>query len=337
MLQRLCEQLEYYDILLQANEQDDPCLRMAYIIGFSLSQYAATIGRVKKPFNPILGETFDFIPQDKSFRFVSEQVSHHPPISAGYAESPEFEWWGDTSIKTNFWGNSFEAKALNPVHIKLKKHQDHFTYRCPTISLQNIIFGSMYMEVFGEMPFTNLKTGESGQLTFLKKGWNDKNMYKTEGWIKDNQGKLVIQLEGKWNSYIKATDLRTNEEHFIWQRKKLPENFPEQHSFSDFTKQLNHLHAELIQYIPATDCRLRPDQRAFEYGDIELAKNEKFRLEEKQRARRKELKTKGEEHQPRWFIEVNDPISKETNYEYRGEYFETRETGKFLDVLDLFT
>ena len=39
-----------------------------------------------------------------------------------------------------------------------------------------------------------------------------------------------------------------------------------------------------------TDSRLRPDQRALEVGDLELATPEKMRLEEKQRAARRTRK-----------------------------------------------
>ena len=35
---------------------------------------------VKKPFNPLLGETFELVGKD--YRFLAEQVSHHPPITA---------------------------------------------------------------------------------------------------------------------------------------------------------------------------------------------------------------------------------------------------------------
>jgi hypothetical protein len=72
MLQRIAEQLEYYDFLKIANKENDSCLRMCYVIGFAVGAYASNINRVKKPFNPILGETFELI--HNSFRFVSEQV-----------------------------------------------------------------------------------------------------------------------------------------------------------------------------------------------------------------------------------------------------------------------
>ena len=42
-----------------------------------------------------------------------------------------------------------------------------------------------------------------------------------------------------------------------------------------------------MKTLPPTDSRFRTDQRALENGDIDLATQEKHRLEEKQRARRK--------------------------------------------------
>jgi hypothetical protein len=44
--------------------------------------------RFNKPFNPILGETYELI--GDGWKFLSEQVSHHPPISASYAESDHY-------------------------------------------------------------------------------------------------------------------------------------------------------------------------------------------------------------------------------------------------------
>ena len=35
-----------------------------------------------KPFNPLLGETYELV--NDQLELLSEQVSHHPPISANY-------------------------------------------------------------------------------------------------------------------------------------------------------------------------------------------------------------------------------------------------------------
>ncbi len=51
--------------------------------------------------------------------------------------------------------------------------------------------------------------------------------------------------------------------------------------------------------LPPTDSRFRPDIRKMEEGDIELAGQEKDRLEEKQRATRRTMEKRREEWQPR--------------------------------------
>lgn len=78
-------------------------------MGFGLSITASTIGRIKKPFNPLLGETYEMVTPG-GLHFISEQVSHHPPISAGYAKGRGYEYWGSNNIKTSFWGKSMEIK-----------------------------------------------------------------------------------------------------------------------------------------------------------------------------------------------------------------------------------
>lgn len=40
------------------------------------------------------------------------------------------------------------------------------------------------------------------------------------------------------------------------------------YSFTSFAMQLNELYQEMEGVIPQTDCRLRPDIRAMENGDI---------------------------------------------------------------------
>ena len=55
-------------------------------------------------------------------------------------------------------------------------------------------------------------------------------------------------------------------------------------------------------FLPPTDCRLRPDQRAFEMGEYDAANGLKMKQEEKQRKTKREREMgvrKG--HEPRWF------------------------------------
>lgn len=64
------------EIFAQAAECDDPFKRitLAYIAFYS--GFSTLVYRKRKPFNPMLGETFEMV-TDK-FKFVSEKVRHNP-------------------------------------------------------------------------------------------------------------------------------------------------------------------------------------------------------------------------------------------------------------------
>ena len=71
----MCEELEYSDLLDKAASFSDPYERMAYVAAFAVSSYASCNTRAAtKPFNPILGETYECIRLDKGWKFVAEQV-----------------------------------------------------------------------------------------------------------------------------------------------------------------------------------------------------------------------------------------------------------------------
>ena len=77
MLQRLTEELEYSEILDQAALCDDSCEQLAWVAAFTVSAYATTLFRTGKPFNPLLGETYEFDrTEDLGWRSLAEQVRH---------------------------------------------------------------------------------------------------------------------------------------------------------------------------------------------------------------------------------------------------------------------
>ena len=202
MLQRFTEQMEYSELLEATSTMTDSCLRMAYVVGFAFSMYSNTINRLKKPFNPLLGETYEYENKEKGWRMISEQVSHHPPISAGFAESKNFRFWANTDVKTTFWGKSIDIKALGPSHVILNKNNDHIVFWKPNSTVQNIILGTMYVDTYGEMSFKNYSTGDTALITFKLKGWTGRNAFEANGVIKDANGNERYLLDGKWNKNL---------------------------------------------------------------------------------------------------------------------------------------
>lgn len=54
--------------------QGDELMRILNVAAFAVSGYASTEGRQCKPFNPLLGETYEADYPDKGLRFFSEKV-----------------------------------------------------------------------------------------------------------------------------------------------------------------------------------------------------------------------------------------------------------------------
>lgn len=74
-LQRLTEDFEYSDCLHKAAAAEDIYEQFAYVAAFTVLSYATTTTRTLKPFNPLLGETFECDRmEDYGWRSVAEQV-----------------------------------------------------------------------------------------------------------------------------------------------------------------------------------------------------------------------------------------------------------------------
>ena len=82
-IQRLSEEMEYSYFLDTAAECSDSIEQMKNVAAFMISSYGSYTNRTFKPFNPLLGETFENDRyEDYGWRSISEQVSHYPPVSA---------------------------------------------------------------------------------------------------------------------------------------------------------------------------------------------------------------------------------------------------------------
>lgn len=59
--------MEYQDLLRRADKEDDPVIRIQLVASFCVAQYKCTDARLNKPFNPILGETFELKGEDYTY------------------------------------------------------------------------------------------------------------------------------------------------------------------------------------------------------------------------------------------------------------------------------
>jgi hypothetical protein len=79
----LAECFQYSSLLDRAALTDNSIEQFHLIAAFVVSNLSTHLERTSKPFNPLLGETYELKNEgDAPFHYVAEQVSHHPPISA---------------------------------------------------------------------------------------------------------------------------------------------------------------------------------------------------------------------------------------------------------------
>lgn len=58
-LQRLAEIMEYSELLEMAGEDNSPLHRMQFVAAFAVASLSSNLERLRKPFNPVLGETYE--------------------------------------------------------------------------------------------------------------------------------------------------------------------------------------------------------------------------------------------------------------------------------------
>ncbi|KAK6063733.1 oxysterol-binding protein [Seiridium cupressi] len=349
MLFRAGEDMEYADLLDHAAERSDSIERMLYVAAFTASEFASTIGRVAKPFNPMLGETFEYVRPDKGYRFFTEQISHHPPIGAVHAESAKWTYYGESNVKSKFYGKSFDIAHLGTWFVELRPTSggkpDFYSWRKPNSQVVGIITGNPVVDNYGPVEIKNWTTGEVCQLDFKQRGWKASSAYQIAGKILDADGRPRVSIGGRWNSKIyarytpgyeatvdepadggsfhKGSISDTTKAFLIWQANERPKDIP--FNLTPFVLTFNHIDDNLRHWIAPTDSRHRPDQRAMEDGEYDIAATEKERLENEQRHRRKIREAKGEDYVSPWFTRDRHPITGEEYWKWNNRYWQQRE------------
>lgn len=297
ILQFLSEMFEYSTLLNRASEATSPSESLKFVTAFAIS--ALSIQRdktrcLRKPFNPLLGETFELVREDLGFRLISEKVSHKPPKFAIHAEHELWECSYTVSPIQQFWGKSIELNNVGTVHVKLKKTGESFKWVQPTTMLKNLIAGERYIEPINEFEIKSSK-GAKADIVFLKTG-----MFagRSENLTVSITGKgKTRHLVGSWTDSI----IDRESKELIWKVGELVSNSKQKYGFTKFTASLNAVTEIEADRLPPTDSRLRPDIKAYENGKIEKAEELKLQLEQMQRDRR----ANGKDVTPMFFQEIS--------------------------------
>ncbi|AEO62270.1 uncharacterized protein THITE_2106257 [Thermothielavioides terrestris NRRL 8126] len=346
LLQRMAEQLEYAQLLDAAAKQSQPEQRLLRVAAFAVSQFSngrAKERAVRKPFNPLLGETFELVRSDAEvpggFRLLVEKVSHRPVRLAMQADSALWSFAQAPAPTQKFWGKSAELTTEGRVRVCLRLpdgSDEFYSWNTATVFLRNVVMGEKYVEPVGTMHVVNDGTGAKAAVEFRSKGVFGGRGEEVQVEVFGADGAPAgLSLSGTWTGALRAAP--GGEE--IWRAGSLVEKAGSTYGLTTFAASLNEITAVEKGRLPPTDSRLRPDQRLAERGDLDAAEEWKVKLEEAQRQRRRAMEERGEEHRPRWFVRAATGPDGDEVWRLKGGrdgYWEERARGTWTGVVDIF-
>nr|CDS18214.1 oxysterol binding protein 9 [Echinococcus granulosus] len=216
----------------------------------------------KKPYNPILGEIFrccyylgpaspasssqplleEDIPvvysdeemarcgpipyaSEDCVVFLAEQVSHHPPISAFYAEyiPKRIQVSGHIWTKSKFLGLSIGVEMVGSATIVLlDRPGEEYVVTFPSAYGRNIL-GVPWVELGGQCSVTCSKTGYSAEVNFLTKPFygGKKDQIRAKVFGPDSE-KPFLTVEGEWNGQMIGRWTDNGREELFVDTKALP-------------------------------------------------------------------------------------------------------------------
>ncbi|XP_061465003.1 oxysterol-binding protein-related protein 11 [Rhineura floridana] len=242
LLEMYADFMSHPDLFIAISNGTSPEERMIRFVEYYLTSFHE--GRkgaiVKKPYNPIIGETFHCswksrVPSDTSsnssshslseqvtvseesqdqaesdcytVRFVAEQVSHHPPVSGFYAECVERKMCVNAHVwtKSKFLGMSIGVTMIGEGILSLLEHGEEYTFTLPCAYARSILTVP-WVELGGKVNVNCAKTGYSASITFHTKPFYGGKLHRITGEVKQNATNTVVcRVQGEWNSILEFT------------------------------------------------------------------------------------------------------------------------------------
>lgn len=318
-LDKLSDSYYHADYLSRAVQEDDPFTRMKIIVQWYMSGFYKKPKGLKKPYNPILGETFRCYWEHENgsrtfyiaeqviincypkYRVSSQslnkfvfQVSHHPPISAVYVTNRQDGFSLSCSIlaKSKFYGNSTSAILDGIATLVLLPRGENYTLTVPYAHCKGILMGTLSMELGGKVSIECENTGYRADIEFKLKpflgGTDQTNVL--VGRIKLGKETLAT-LSGHWDGEIKMKDSKSGEESVLFN----PTADVRSHRLKRYTvpieSQTMNESERMWQHVSAAIAR----------DDQQAATEEKTVLEQSQRQSAKERKAMCVEWVPSYF------------------------------------
>lgn len=172
LLERMMGSYGYVPIFITKAAESTNEVEQVKLIALFLATYSILQMKLEKPFNPILGETFQgYI---GGIPIYIEQISHHPPISAVYMETPAFKIYGNLEAKVDMGLNTISGYCGGLLHIEFKSNNTHFECTMPGMELSGLMAGSRKYRLANKVSILERRLGLYCEFSF---GKDKKDLY----------------------------------------------------------------------------------------------------------------------------------------------------------------
>uniref|UniRef100_A0A0R3RQD6 Oxysterol-binding protein n=1 Tax=Elaeophora elaphi TaxID=1147741 RepID=A0A0R3RQD6_9BILA len=316
LLEMYADFFAHPDAFISCVDISSPEERFISVVRYYMGAFYAArkSGVAKKPYNPILGETFRCrwkIPGMKGIKqptkrgpfpgsdgndltFVAEQVSHHPPVSAFYAEHPgkRVSFTAHIWTKSSFLGLSIGVTNIGWGTVKLHDYSEEYVLTFPN-GYGRSIMSTPWIELGGKVTVNCVKTGYSAEIDFLTKPFFGGKAHRINGSIyRSGFKKPILIIKGEWNGVITAKPLNGSEYLFI-DVKHYPEVKKE---CEPVAKQGDRESRRLWRHVTV----------ALQKNNIQLATNAKRWIEQRQREEAKKRQDQRIVYHPVLFVKEGE-------------------------------
>ncbi|KAI9894297.1 MAG: hypothetical protein M1814_004151 [Vezdaea aestivalis] len=305
MLERITNFMQHPETLLPMAKEDDPIQRFLSVVKFYLSGWHIKPPGVKKPLNPILGETYtcywDYSDGTRGY-YISEQTSHHPPKSSYFYMAPEHHIRIDGTLKprSKFLGNSAASLMEGTATLRFMQRTtkspggERYTLTQPNMYARGILWGTMKYEL-GDHSFVKCPENDLvADIEFKTKGWVGGTYNAIGGFIKkESTQEHLYELSGKWNGEMFVKDLITGQRELLFDATHAQPSPPHVRPMDELgERESPKLWSKCVA--------------ALIDRNHDVATDEKTRIEDMQRAEAAKRAETGEEWHPKLFTQVNE-------------------------------
>uniref|UniRef100_A0A8D3DDY2 Oxysterol binding protein-like 5 n=1 Tax=Scophthalmus maximus TaxID=52904 RepID=A0A8D3DDY2_SCOMX len=228
-LDKLADYYYHADLLSQAVLEESAYGRIKQVVRWYLSGFYKKPKGLKKPYNPILGETFRCCwlhPETNSCTFYINThlsnaacVSHHPPISAFYIcnRKDGFSISGSILAKSKFYGNSLSAILEGKARLLFLSRDEEYVITMPYAHCKGILYGTMTLELGGKVTIECEKTKCFTELEFKLKPFlgGSSSVNQISGKISVGE-ELLATVDGHWDSEVFIHEKRSGQQETLW-------------------------------------------------------------------------------------------------------------------------